>query len=265
VGRFTSSLKSVIPSFALDAYRRLRLEHMHRRNRNRTAEAVFTEIYENNLWGGGRGPYCSGAGSRDAAVVGPYVACMKRELQRIGSPSMTVVDLGCGDYTIGRQLSPMCGRYVGVDVVRDLVAYNNDKFANELISFRHLDIVNEELPDGDVCLVRQVLQHLSNDQICKVLPKLDKYIFSFVTEHHPSPHRLTVENLDKPHGADIRVNLGSGVFLDAPPFSAERALRLLLEVPGHAGPDALDPGVIRTFVLKPKTQPQCSSARSRGL
>jgi SAM-dependent methyltransferase len=225
---------------------------MHRRNRTQTTEAVFTQIYKGNHWGGEAGTYCSGSGSRDLSIVGPYIECMQLELKRIGSNSLAVVDLGCGDYAIGGHLAPLCSRYIGVDIVRDLISYNNEKFANERIAFRHLDIVNDALPLGDVCFVRQVLQHLSNEQICKVLAKLHRYRYVFITEHYPSPDHLTVKNLDKPHGADIRGNRGSGVFFDAPPFSVKpRELRLLLEVPGHPVPKGLDRGIIRTFVWEP--------------
>jgi hypothetical protein len=257
MGRLKSLLKPIIPTFALDAYQKLQLAQMHRRNRTRSSEAVFTEIYANNLWGGDKGTYSSGSGSRDAAVVEAYVACMRRELERLGSASMTVVDLGCGDYKIGSQLSPCCGRYIGVDVVRGLVARNNEMFSNESVTFRHLDIVNEDLPDGDVCFVRQVLQHLSNDQIRSVLPKLGKYKWCFITEHHPSVNRLIQRNLDKPHGKDIRVDCGSGVFLDSPPFSLDpRALRLVLEVPAGEDHEDVDSGVIRTFALETSSPSQ---------
>jgi hypothetical protein len=251
VGRLKSLLKPAVPAFALDAYRELQLAQMRRRIRARSAEDVFTEIYANNLWGGDKGTYCSGPGSRDSWIVGPYVECMGRELRQLGG-AITAVDLGCGDYAIGSQLAPSCDRYIGVDVVQDLVAHNNREFANDSISFRHLDIVEDELPDADVCFVRQVLQHLSNDQIGKLLPKLMKYSRCFVTEHHPPARLLTQPNLNKPHGADTRLNLGSGVFLEAAPFSIDpHRLHLILEVPGSAGPGGLDPGVIRTFVLRP--------------
>ncbi len=216
---------------------------------------VFTEIYSNHLWRGEARTLCSGAGSREQAVVEPYLACMKHELQRLGAGSMTAVDLGCRDFMIGRQLAPNCGRYVGVDVVRDLIAYNHANFSNEQVTFRHIDIVDDELPDGDICFVRQVLQHLSNEQIQKVLPKLAKYKQSYITEHQPSPGTDCLQNADKPHGADIRLNQGSGLFLEAPPFDVDpRTLRLILEVSGHSDQDGRDPGVIRTFALGAQAQ-----------
>jgi hypothetical protein len=163
---------------------------------------------------------------------------------------MTVVDLGCGDYSVGQQLVSHCARYVGVDIVRPLVEYNQATYGSEHVSFKHANIVADELPSGDICLLRQVLQHLSNDQILAVLPKLNRFRWTFISEHQASPSRLRTANIDKPHGGGIRAGFGSGVFLDRPPFNIPSdRLRVLLEVPGTALQGGVDPGVIRTYVL----------------
>jgi hypothetical protein len=215
-----------------------------------TTEQVFTSIYSTNRWGGVSGTFCSGDGSHETSIVAPYVAKVLAELDRIGATAMTVVDLGCGDYSVGRQLSPCCGRYIGVDIVKPLVAHNQATFGSANVSFQHANIVEDTLPDGDICFVRQVLQHLSNDQIICVLPKLSKFRWCFITEHHPSPGRMQRPNKDKPHGDNIRISGGSGIFLDEPPFSIPaQSYRLLLEVPGILPIDGTDSGVIRTYVL----------------
>jgi hypothetical protein len=224
-----------------------------------SVEEVFTDIYSNNRWGGLPGSFCSGTGSHEASIVSPYVAQVRQELHRLGAASMTVVDLGCGDFSVGRLLASACGRYVGVDIVKPLIEYNLDTYGTPQITFRHADMIADELPDGDICMVRQVLQHLSNAEIIAVLPKLFKYRWCFVTEHHPSPGRLVHPNSDKPHGGDIRVTRGSGVYLDLPPFSVPtNRHRLLLEVPGAGLDGSTDPGVIRTFILETKPEPQAS-------
>ena len=214
-----------------------------------TTEQVFTDIYSNNRWGGEPGTFCSGDGSREKAIVAPYVAKITAELSRLGARSLTVVDLGCGDFSVGRQLAPSTGRYIGVDIVKSLIEHNQATFGAETVSFRHANIIEDALPDGDICFVRQVMQHLSNDQIAALMPKLGKFRWCFITEHHPSAGRLRQPNLDKPHGENIRVGQGSGVFLDQPPFNIPPArYRLLLEVPGVRSTAAADAGVIRTYL-----------------
>ena len=246
-----SAVRRMLPRNIASAYDGYRRTNLSRRNQRMTTEEVFTDIYSNNRWGGPSGTFCSGDGSRDLAIVSPYVAKITAELDRIGAASMTVIDLGCGDYSVGRQLSPACGRYIGIDIVKPLITHNQAVFSGRKVSFQHANIIEDALPDGDICFVRQVLQHLSNDQIAAVVPKLDKFRWCFVTEHHPSPGRLVKPNDDKPHGDTIRITRGSGVFLDEPPFDVPVArYRLLFEIPGVLPIDAADAGMIRTYVLE---------------
>jgi len=245
-----SALRKVVPKGIAAVYDGYRLEKSAERNRLMSTEAIFTEIYSTNRWGGSPGIFFSGLGSHEAAIVSPYVAVVTAELQQLGASSLTAVDLGCGDFSVGRRLAPACGRYIGIDIVKQLIAHNERTFGSGSVSFRHANIVDDALPGGDICFVRQVLQHLSNEQIAAVLPKLDRFTWCFVTEHHPSPGRLIEPNKNKPHGDDIRVSRGSGVFLDEPPFRVPASrLRLLLEVPGTATTDGSDPGVVRTYLL----------------
>jgi hypothetical protein len=246
-----SAVRRVLPKNLVLIYNGYQEKRLARRNQRWTTEQVFTDIYLSGRWGGRPGTFCSGDGSHETSIVAPYVTAVTAELVRIGAASMTAIDLGCGDYSVGRQLSSFCGKYIGVDIVKSLVAHNQATFGGHNVSFRQANIIEDAIPDGDVCFVRQVLQHLSNEQIAAVLPKLDKFRWCFITEHHPSPGRLRQANQDKPHGDNIRVGSGSGVFLDAPPFNIPAArYDLLLEVPGIAPTDETDPGIIRTYVLK---------------
>jgi len=240
----------MLPRRIVSAYDDYRQERLSRRNQRMSAEEVFTDIYTKNRWGGARGTFNSGNGSHDEDVVLPYVKAITAELSRIGAASMTVVDLGCGDFSVGRRLAPSCGRYIGVDIVRPLIAMNQRQYGNDSVSFLHSNVVEDALPKAEICFVRQVLQHLSNAQIAAVLPKLDQFRWCFITEHHPTPARMRDPNLDKPHGDSIRIRRGSGVFLDKPPFNVPAArYRLMLEVPGVLSLDGSDAGVIRTYLL----------------
>jgi hypothetical protein len=249
--RFRSMVRGLLPAAVVAVYHRYLESKRNHINRRLSTEEVFTDIYSNNRWGGSSGTFFSGSGSHDATVVSPYIAALTRELDRLGGAAMTLVDLGCGDFSVGRQLAASCGRYVGVDIVKPLVDHNRATYGSSAISFLHANIVEDDMPPGDICLIRQVFQHLSNDQIMAALPKLDKYRWCFITEHQPSPSRLRLPNLDKPHGGNIRASQGSGVFLDQAPFNVPKdRYRLLLEVPGTSLPGGMDPGVIRTFVLE---------------
>ena len=82
-----------------------------------------------------------------------------------------------------------------------------------------MDITYDQLPPGDVCFVRQVLQHLSNESILNFLKIIEnKYKYLVVTEHFPSSKNF-VANLDKPNGPDVRLYDQSAVILTEPPFN----------------------------------------------
>jgi len=174
---------------------------------------VFSDIYAKGTWGNGQ-DLDSGSGSDDAASA-PFVALLRAFIaeREIGS----VVDLGCGDYRVSGKLADLPIDYTGVDVVPALVARNEAAFGSDRVRFLCRDIIVDPLPDADLCIVRQVFQHLSNDQIARVLRRLTGFRYAIVAEHHPA--RLFKPNLDKDTGADTRIDFDSGVYLEHPPFS----------------------------------------------
>jgi Methyltransferase domain len=245
-----SSLKRLLPGAWLESYRRIQRAREKKRNAAKSVEQVFTEIYAEKKWAPGSRGFDSGAGSSDQRILSVYVNAVRGWLEKIGSKNLTIVDLGCGDFRVGKQLVDLCGHYMGVDIVKPLIERLVKNFGSSNVEFLHRNILEDGLPDGDVCFLRQVLQHLSNDEIQTILSRVQKYRWTVVTEHHPSTAFFRAPNLDKPHGADIRLFDGSGVFLEQPPFNVRRErLELLLDVTGHPFPGWPDPGVIRTYLV----------------
>jgi SAM-dependent methyltransferase len=228
-----SILKPFIPKRFLQKYRELRFERTWQTIRKEygalpVAEA-FTRTYRSKLWGTNNGEdFFSGAGSSDRFAA-PYNSWVTRFIA--GHGIRTVVDLGCGDFRVGRKICEASAiHYVGVDIVPDLVAYNQSKFAAEGREFRCANIIEDDLPDGDLCLIRQVLQHLSNAQIAKVLANCAKYPFLLVTEdvYDKADAR---PNVDVRHGPDNRLSRRSGVYLDLPPYGLRLEHVLELDCP----------------------------------
>ena len=248
-------VKSLTPQFALKYYRRLNSSREKKQNQTKTVEEVFTEIYTNNKWGGARGEFCSGSGTDDQQIASKYISMISNHASTLGFKGQSFVDLGCGDFRIGKQLLSLCSSYIGIDVVQPLIKRNQELFSNDSTEFRHLDIVRDELPDGNIAFIRQVLQHLSNQQIISVLEKLSKYKYVFITEHYPTDNDAIKVNLDKVHGADVRVHHNSGVYLAKAPFNLPtQSLSMVLEVQGKGLDQENDQGVIRTYLYKPRDQ-----------
>ena len=219
---------------------------------NKPIEEVFTEIYEQNKWGGSHREFCSGPGSTNEKIVSAYVSMISDKASSENFFGLSFIDLGCGDFLVGKKLIPLCSSYTGIDIVKSLIEHNQKKYGNEVTSFMHLNIVNDELPAGDVCFVRQVFQHLSNQQIKAVLQKLKIYKWVFITEHYPTNNKFIKPNIDKNCGSDIRLNENSGVYLTKPPFKLPiNVIEKVLVVPVFWMGEGIDPGVISTFLYKP--------------
>ena len=216
-------LRRLIPRALVDYRRRAVTDRIDAQYANHSPEEIFGDIYRKNLWGGGATDYNSGTGSHQETVVAPYVNALRTFLTDLPDKP-DVVDLGCGDFNVGSRLRDACAGYVACDVVAELIERNARRFASLNVTFRQLDIVADELPAGDIVFLRQVLQHLSNDQIARITPKLYRYRWLVLTEHLPA--RATfVPNHDKAAGPGVRLRFGSGVVLTAAPFNLQTVER----------------------------------------
>lgn len=237
-------LKRLAPMPLISLVRRAKLIALRRRFSQMSVEAAFSEIYKSQLWGAdSETGYCSGSGSRGRNAAA-YVNFVRSYIDH--HQIRSVVDLGCGDFFIGAKIAKEVESYVGIDVVQDLIRNNNEIYASKKVSFLCKNIVTDPLPPGELCLIRQVFQHLSNSEIANVLKKLSIYKHVLITEHYPAPSTSIVPNKDKPHGPDTRIVDNSGVYLDRPPFCVP--VELVFSVP--ADPCLVAEGeAIRTFAI----------------
>lgn len=218
---FVRKVKSAVKLVTPSPLRRFVGEYLARKwnakYEGRPVEEIFSAIYREGRWEAkSHDDFSSGSGSHIPTVVLPYVNAVRKFLDALPCPP-SVVDLGCGDFNVGKQLRPCCGQYVACDVVPALIQRNKDKFAGLDVDFRCMDIIEDDLPLGDIVFLRQVLQHLNNAQILRVVQKLYRYKFLVLTEHVPTSSGFP-PNRDKATGGGIRLSQGSGVVLTEPPF-----------------------------------------------
>lgn len=213
-------VKSYVPTLVVNGIRNLRTPIGYENYKKLSTREVFEKIYETNAWGRPEDPeqkFYSGTGSHDGLVASTYLNAVRGFLQCLDAKP-DVVDLGCGDFSVGSQVRPLCQRYIACDIVAALIEFNKRKFGSLDVDFRTLDLTRDELPPADIVFVRQVLQHLSNAQIKRALPQLaNRYRYLVLTEHLPAKEEF-VPNVDKPAGPGIRLQLESGVVLTSAPF-----------------------------------------------
>ncbi|SFU54612.1 class I SAM-dependent methyltransferase [Butyrivibrio sp. M55] len=179
---------------------------------------IFKNIYQNHYWGNDGSEYYSGEGSRIQKFVNPYCELIQKYIQ--DNNIKTVIDLGCGDFHVANEwLKGVNVNYIGVDIYDDMIKHNIACYSNDNIRFECLDIVKDKLPQGDLCLIRQVFQHLTNNDIKQVLLNAKDFPNIIVTEHVTTKCKSDSYNIDIIAGKSIRTKMGSGVYLDENPFN----------------------------------------------
>ena len=153
---------------------------------------------------GGKG---SGSGSTPAYTE-KWRGFLRAFLDRHGV--RTVLDFGCGDWQHSRLIDWGDRPYFGVDVVPGLIARLKADFGSPTRLFLLVDPRNPVLPDADLLICKDVLQHLPNATIQGLLPILRRF-----------RHALFVNDKSKTPGdnnRDCRIGGWRCLDLSAPPF-----------------------------------------------
>jgi SAM-dependent methyltransferase len=107
----------------------------------------------------------------------------------------TLLDAGCGDFHWARNVELASLRYIGVDIVADIIATNLREFSSANIGFLCGDITQDELPEATAILCRDCLFHLSFEDVAKAITNFKKtgaqYLFTStfpgLRENQPIP------------------------------------------------------------------------------
>ena len=179
-------------------------------------KAAMEQVYERKLWGDNNSNFYSGSGSHQLDIVKPYIATVISFLRSLKTP-ITLCDLGCGDFNVGKELVKYAKKYIAIDIAAPLITFNKEKFKESNLEFHCLDIAVADLPLGDCAIVRQVLQHLSNAEVQAIVNKLVNFKYLILTEHLPKGD--FIPNKDIISGQGIRLKKKSGINLLVPPFN----------------------------------------------
>jgi 2-polyprenyl-3-methyl-5-hydroxy-6-metoxy-1,4-benzoquinol methylase len=154
-----------------------------------SAREVFRRKYEDPAsdWGGH-----SGAGSAAYFTV-EYRSFISRFIRMNNIRS--VVDIGCGDWQFSRFIDFDAARYLGLDVVPSVIEANRARYRNAQCDF---DLMPEDLgdvPEGDLLLMKDVLQHLPETDIRQFIAHVFvKFKYCLLTNSYE--HQRTSQNHD---------------------------------------------------------------------
>tara|TARA_R110000824_G_scaffold121647_4_gene277915 strand:- start:265 stop:927 length:663 start_codon:yes stop_codon:yes gene_type:complete len=130
---------------------------------NMNMEEIFTNIYEKNIWGNNNNEEylgSSGGGSDINYNLDTYIPFLKKFI--IDNNIKNIVDLGCGDFLCGELIyDDLNISYTGYDTYKKVIDYNTSIYSLPKYSFKHLDFATnkEDIIKGDLCILKDVLQH----------------------------------------------------------------------------------------------------------
>lgn len=138
---------------------------------------IFNNIYQFNAWGKGSGP---GSIYENCKV---YVQYLQNFLKHNNIKS--VCDVGCGDWQFSKHIDWKGIDYTGIDV-SNIILENTKKYSTDNVKFLELNAIEDGIPDAELLIMKDVIQHWSNDDIVKFLPKLFNYKYCLITNGFPN-------------------------------------------------------------------------------
>jgi SAM-dependent methyltransferase len=189
----------------------------------RMGMGVFAEHFRKNGWGSAE--FVSGMGStleETQAVRQALPELVKSHAIR------SMLDIPCGDFNWMQALDLRL-KYIGADIVEELVLANQEKYDAPDKIFVRLNLVADELPRADLVLCRDCLFHFSFEHAKQALENIKR---------SGAKYLLATTNIRMEKNRDIVTGEWRRLNLQRPPFSLPEPLLLIDEkCPDPAAPD----------------------------
>jgi SAM-dependent methyltransferase len=142
-------------------------EKLARSGRASEPQHVFRDIYRRHHWSGSESASGAGASIDQTQGLRRSLPALLRELG-----VATMLDLPCGDFGWMRTFDLPVDRYIGADLLPDVIEPLAAAFADGRREFRVLDLTRDPLPAADLLFCRDCLVHLSYADIRRALKNL---------------------------------------------------------------------------------------------
>jgi hypothetical protein len=187
----------------------------------RESTEVFREIYRRHHWAGSESPSGVGAGADQTSGIRRALPALLADL---GVRSM--LDLPCGDHGWMRSVDLPVARYIGADLLPEIVEPLAAELGDHRREFRVLDLTRDPLPPADLLFCRDCLVHLSYDDIRRALSNMLR---------SEIPYILTTTFPGAEPNEDIVTGDWRTLDLEQPPFQLPPPVRILNEGCTEAG------------------------------
>jgi len=158
----------------------------------------FSDIYENNVFGGELSRSGEGSDFTQTAVI-------RCELPQIikDYSVQSFLDAPCGDWYWMRETELGVEQYIGVDIVESMVEKNKEMYASSAHSFLCLNLASDPLPKVDMIFSRDCLVHLNFQDALKIIKNFKnsgaKYLLTTTFNERKKNNELVgVDNFWRP-------------------------------------------------------------------
>lgn len=130
--------------------------YLEKISKKSSVESIFTQIYQKNLWGNTSSR--SGPGSDI-----PHTENLRKELPILLKKLeiSSLLDIPCGDFFWLKEVNLDFLKYIGADIVEEIIVENNKNYAKENRVFLKLNTISDKLPKVDLIFCKDLFQHLS--------------------------------------------------------------------------------------------------------
>jgi SAM-dependent methyltransferase len=184
-------------------------------------ECAFRDAYLANVWGDPESVSGPGSGVARTAVFREEIPRLLRDLR-----ATSLLDAGCGDFNWMRLVALPVERYLGVDVVPELVEQNSRRHADAKHAFMLADFTRAALPRMDVILSRDCLVHFAFGDVRAALRNFARSGARWL---------LTTTFVGERENADIETGGWRPLNLQRPPFNFPAPDRVIDEQCLHSG------------------------------
>jgi len=175
----------------------------------------FTNVYQKNLFQGNESRSGEGSNMIQTSIIRREIPLLLKELK-----IKFLIDAPCGDFFWMREVELPVERYLGVDIVKEIVENNQNKFGNKQIKFMDLNIIKDVIPMADMILCRDCLVHLSFKQGIKVIKNFKK---------SGSKYLLITTFVNRLSNNELGKGLWRTINIEKPPFNFPNPIKIINE------------------------------------
>jgi len=189
------------------------LRLIKKRNYNKNKKNIFSHnsnkkkfelIYKSNFWSSKES--VSGLGSEYKNTIN-----LRNEMVKLikNYKIESILDAPCGDFNWIKSLINKNLKYIGGDIVSNLIDQNNKIYKNDNIIFIPLDITSDKLPNSNLMICRDCLIHLSFKNIKLFLENFRNSNINYLllTSYKLKDSSKVIKNIDITDGEFREIDL----------------------------------------------------------